>query len=147
MYQPLKFEWDNETYRLVNLDNFTNPDEYDISCSNHVYGTETVRNVEARLREDKPWADKGFAIAREQFITQEWKFPTSLQGKPAKVQKTANGLRIHSKHSVITIDKTGALCSWLVDGHETLKAPLEPYFWKPENDNQRAAHFAERLAA
>ena len=146
VYQPLKFEWDNETYRLVNLDNFTNPDEYDISCSDHVYGTETVRNVEARLREDKPWADKGFAIAREQFITQEWKFPTSLQGKPAKVQKTANGLRIHSKHSVITIDKTGALCSWLVDGHETLKAPLEPYFWKPENDNQRAAHFAERLA-
>jgi beta-galactosidase len=27
-----------------------------------------------------------------------------------------------------------------------LRAPLEPYFWKPENDNQRAAHFAQRLA-
>ena len=27
-----------------------------------------------------------------------------------------------------------------------LQAPLEPYFWKPENDNQRAAHFAERTA-
>ena len=27
-----------------------------------------------------------------------------------------------------------------------LKAPLEPYFWKPENDNQHAAHFAKRLA-
>ena len=27
-----------------------------------------------------------------------------------------------------------------------LCAPLEPYFWKPENDNQHAAHFAERLA-
>jgi beta-galactosidase len=27
-----------------------------------------------------------------------------------------------------------------------LQAPLEPYFWKPENDNQSAAHFAERTA-
>ena len=27
-----------------------------------------------------------------------------------------------------------------------LQAPLEPYFWKPENDNQHAAHFAERTA-
>ena len=27
-----------------------------------------------------------------------------------------------------------------------LQAPLEPYFWKPENDNQNAAHFAERTA-
>ena len=24
---------------------------------------------------------------------------------------------------------------------------MEPYFWKPENDNQHAAHFAERTAA
>jgi beta-galactosidase len=27
-----------------------------------------------------------------------------------------------------------------------LVGPLEPYFWKPENDNQHAAHFAERVA-
>ena len=28
-----------------------------------------------------------------------------------------------------------------------LQAPLEPFFWKPENDNQHAAHFAESTAA
>ena len=27
-----------------------------------------------------------------------------------------------------------------------LQAPLEPYFWKPENDNQSAAGFARRVA-
>ena len=32
------------------------------------------------------------------------------------------------------------------DGEEILQSPLEPYFWKPENDNQSAAHFAERVA-
>ncbi|MBR5697598.1 MAG: beta-galactosidase [Prevotella sp.] len=147
VYQPLTFEWDDETYRIVNRDCFTDPDEYDISCSDQVYGTEIVRNVEARLREDKPWAEKGFAVAREQFVLQSWNFPTTLEGKPAKVEKTANGMKVHTRQGVITIDKTGAVGSWVVEGKEMLCAPLEPYFWKPENDNQHAAHFAERLAA
>jgi beta-galactosidase len=146
VYQPLKFEWENETYSVINRDYFTNPDEYDISCSDVVYGTEILRNVEARLREDKPWAGKGFVVAREQFIAQKWNFPTSLQGKPAKTQKAPYGVKAHFKHGVVTIDHTGALCSWIVDGQEILKSPLEPYFWKPENDNQHAAHFAEQVA-
>ena len=32
-------------------------------------------------------------------------------------------------------------------GEELLQAPLVPSFWKPENDNQTAAHFAQRTAA
>ena len=147
VYQPLKFEWHDDTYSVINRDYFTNPDEYDISCSDAVYGTETLRNVEARLREDKPWAGKGFVVAREQFVLQQWEFPTALEGKPAKIQKTPQGLKAYFKRGVVTIDGTGALSSWIVDGQEMLKAPLEPYFWKPENDNQHAAHFAERVAA
>ena len=146
VYQPLSFEWDEETYRIVNRDCFTETDEYDISCSDLVYGTETLRNIEARLREDKPWAKKGFVVAREQFVLQSWNFPTTLEGKPAKVQKTANGIIAYTQRGAITIDQTGTISSWIVDGQEMLKAPLEPYFWKPENDNQHAAHFAERLA-
>ncbi len=147
VYQPLNFEWENETYRLINRDSFTDPEEYDISCSDVAYGTETLRNVEARLREDKPWADKGFVVAREQFVLQTWEFPTTLEGKPAQIQKTSQGLKAYFKRGVVTVDGTGALSSWIVDGQEMLKAPLEPYFWKPENDNQHAAHFAERVAA
>jgi beta-galactosidase len=147
VYQPLKFEWHDDTYSVINRDYFTHPDEYDISCSDAVYGTETLRNVEARLREDKPWASKGFAVARQQFVLQQWEFPTALEGKPAKIQKTPQGLKAYFKRGVVTIDGTGALSSWIVDGQEMLKAPLEPYFWKPENDNQHAAHFAERVAA
>ncbi|MBQ9649730.1 MAG: hypothetical protein IJV25_04840 [Prevotella sp.] len=37
------------------------------------------------------------------------------------------------------------MTSWIVDGQEMLEAPLEPYFWKPENDNQHAAGFAQRV--
>jgi beta-galactosidase len=147
VYQPLKFEWGNETYNIINRDSFTDPEEYDICCSDLVYGTETLRNIEARLKEDKPWASKGFAVARQQFVLQQWEFPTALEGKPAKIQKTPQGLKAYFKRGVVTIDGTGALSSWIVDGQEMLKAPLEPYFWKPENDNQHAAHFAERVAA
>ena len=147
VYQPLKFEWGNETYNIINRDNFTDPEEYDISCSDLVYGTETLRNIEARLREDKPWANKGFTVARQQFVLQQWEFPTTLEGNPALIKKTPQGLKAYFKRGVVTIDGTGALSSWIVDGQEMLKAPLEPYFWKPENDNQHAAHFAERVAA
>ena len=146
VYQPLKFEWHDDTYSVINRDYFTNPDEYDISCSDAVYGTETLRNVEARLREDKPWAGKGFVVAREQFVLQQWEFPTAIEGKPAMIQKTPQGLKIYFNHGIATINGTGALSSWIVDGQEMLKAPLEPYFWKPENDNQHAAHFAEQVA-
>ena len=149
VYQPIYFKQDSvhaDKYRIINNDCFTPLSDYNITHSETSYGSEVLLNIEAQLKEDKPWADKGFAVARDQFVLQAWKFPKALDGKPAKVQKTANGLRIHTKHNVITIDKTGALCSWLVDGHEMLKAPLEPYFWKPENDNQHAANFAERLA-
>ena len=147
VYQPLKFEWHDDTYSVINRDYFTNPDEYDISCSDAVYGTETLRNVEARLREDKPWAGKGFVVAREQFVLQQWEFPTAIEGKPAMIQKTPQGLKIYFNHGIATINGTGALSSWIVNGQEMLKAPLEPYFWKPENDNQHAAHFAEQVAA
>ena len=34
----------------------------------------------------------------------------------------------------------------MAGGQQQLAAPLEPYFWKPENDNQAAANFARRLA-
>ena len=155
VYQPISFEQYKDTiyshdhldaFHIINHDQFTPLSDYNITHSEISYGSEVLLNIEAQLKEDKPWANKGFAVAREQFVLQSWNFATELKGKPAKIQKTANGLRAHTKRGAVTIDKTGALCSWIVDGHEMLKAPLEPYFWKPENDNQSAAHFAERVA-
>jgi len=156
VYQPISFEQYKDTiysydpldaFRIINHDQFTSPSEYDITHSEETYKSEVLMNVEARLKEDKPWASKGFAVARQQFVLQQWEFPTALEGKPAKIQKTPQGLKAYFKRGVVTIDGTGALSSWIVDGQEMLKAPLEPYFWKPENDNQHAAHFAERVAA
>ena len=76
----------------MKIDIKADPDEYEIISSDLVYGTETLRNVEARLREDKPWAKKGFVVAREQFVLHEWSFPTALEGKPAKYMARLIGI-------------------------------------------------------
>ena len=146
VYQPLKFELNNGRLNIINRDQFTSPYEYAIVRDTVTIDNERLLNVYAQLKKDKPWAKKGFTVAREQFVLNPYNWPTTLQGKPAKVQKTANGLRVHTMRGAVTIDKTGAMTSWIVDGHEILNAPLEPYFWKPENDNQSAAHFAETSA-
>ena len=135
VYQPLTFTLDHESLHIVSREYFTDPGEYDITCDTVSFGSERVLNVHARLREDKPWAEKGFVMASEQFILQPYVyplFPDVRQQRSGKAQVTIDG---------------NVLSSWVVDGREMLQAPLEPYFWKPENDNQRAAHFAERTAS
>ncbi len=134
VYQPLTFKRDEHdgTIRIINRDSFTVPSEYDITCDTVTYGSERLLNVYARLKEDKPWAEKGFVVAREQFVLK----PYEYQLLPAKKS---------NENAEVTINGN-TLSSWIVDGREVLQGPLEPYFWKPENDNQRAAHFAERTA-
>ena len=134
VYQPLTFERDEHdgSIRIINRDSFTNPSEYDITCDTVSFGSERLLNVYARSKEDKPWAAKGFVVAREQFVLQPYEYPSL----PAKKSKRKAKVKINGN----------TLSSWIVDGREVLQGPLEPYFWKPENDNQHAAHFAERTA-
>ena len=146
VYQPLQFVKEGDQIRIINHDSFTDTSEYDITYDTlHING-ETLLNVSARLRRDTPWAKAGFAVSSEQFVLQPYAFPSELAGKAGKVQKQDGNIVVTTDHGSVTIDPTGALVSWLVDGIQLLQAPLEPYFWKPENDNQHAAHFAERLA-
>ena len=156
VYQPLTFVHEGDSIRIINRDQFTALDEYDyyyeLSRNGEIAGggplnlkgerielpyypddNELTMTIEARLREDKPWAKAGFAVAREQFVLREYIFPW---GKPSTTQASAKNITISGY----------ALTSWTIDGCEMLQAPLEPYFWKPENDNQHAAHFAERVA-
>ena len=133
VYQPLTFVRQGKEVSIVNRDSFTDASEYDITHDTVTIDGETLLNVAARLREDKPWAKKGFAVAGEQFVLTPYDFAKPV-APAAKV--TAKGITIEGN----------ALTSWIVDGREMLQAPLEPYFWKPENDNQHAAHFAERVA-
>ena len=156
VYQPITFVLEGEEIRLINRDQFTALDEYEYyytlarngeeaggglldlkgDCIELPYypdDNELTMTIEARLKEDKPWAEKGFAVACEQFVLREYIFPWGIT--PDEKAPAPN----------ITIEGN-TLTSWIVGGQEMLQAPLEPYFWKPENDNQHAAHFAERTA-
>ena len=173
VYQPIQFVHQaDSTIRIVNRNWFTDIDEYEYYCE--VYhngelvtgelarvkdgcfeipypyfpyeGPELVLNVYARLRHDTPWAKEGFVVAREQFILKPEEFFLAFAGRDTVAEETGEGFVAPTENGSITISKTGALTSWVVKGKEMLQAPLEPYFWKPENDNQHAAHFAERTA-
>ena len=132
VYQPLQFTLKDNQLNIINRDCFTDISEYDITRDTIVIDGERLLNVYARLKEDKPWAQKGFVVASEQFVLSPYAFPKS-------VTPTAD-----ASAKSITIEGN-ALTSWVVDGREMLQAPLEPYFWKPENDNQHAAGFAGRV--
>ena len=141
VYQPLTFERDSVdgSIRIINRDYFTAVEEYAISYDTLRYGGEVVLNVAASLKEDRPWAKKGFVVAREQFVLEPWTF--NLQDVAVSPQASAA-----KKETCALVVDGNTLTSWIVDGHEVLAAPLEPYFWKPENDNQNAAGFARRTA-
>ena len=173
VYQPLSFTREDDSIRIINHDLFTGIDEYDYCCevyrggrlvaesipslqgdkfripfpSDSSGGEELIVNVSSRLRHDTPWAEAGFTIAREQFVLNPGTGWPAFAGTPAKVQKTPEGLVAHTDRGTVTVNSSGALVSWVVDGEEMLCRPLEPYFWKPENDNQHAAQFARRLGA
>ncbi len=176
VYQPLKFVYEDGNVRIINRDFFTDVDEYEYtyefladgkvretggltlqgntlifpSIQAPVVGggpfPELSIYVEARLKEDKPWAQKGYVVAREQFVTKPSSFPATLTGTPAESRQEDGGVLVTTNQGSVMIDNTGAITSWMVDGKQMLQAPLEPYFWKPENDNQGAAGFARRVA-
>ena len=142
VYQPLQFERKADgTIHIINRDYFTDPSQYDITYDTLRYDGEMLLNVAARLKEDRPWAPKGFVIAREQFVLTPYAFPVNHGDK----SRDSLGSSDHGPVPMIHIDGN-KLTSWIVDGSEVLQAPLEPYFWKPENDNQSAAGFARRVA-
>ena len=175
VYQPIHFLLNeaDSTVTIQNRDWFTDIHAYEYYCEVYHNGelvtgelarmddngrfhipypyypyddAELILNVYARLKEAKPWAPEGFTVAREQFVLKPHEFWLAFGGKPAQAKKGDEGIVVTTGRGTITIDNTGALTSWIVDGSQLLQAPLEPYFWKPENDNQHAAHFAERLA-
>ncbi|MDE5586701.1 MAG: DUF4981 domain-containing protein, partial [Muribaculaceae bacterium] len=172
VYAPIWFIRDAETIRLQNNDSFTPLDAYDYHYKllkggvvaeegNLTIDGETLKipeftpdesgiwlNVYACLREPTLWADKGYPVASEQFELA----PYSIVAKPSEgkapcVSRNAGSVNIHVDRSEMTVDPSGSLVSWKIDGKELLAGPLEPYFWKPVNDNQNQnGYYKEKMS-
>lgn len=108
---------------------------------------EIILNLYARLKKPTLWAETGFTVAREQFVLKS--------ETPQKIEAAGNELTTNEKESELIIEAgdsrfsfvkaSGALSSWKVTGKELLKGSLEPYFWKPANDNQKRNGYDKRL--
>lgn len=171
VYQPIWFSRDGDFIKLTNHDSFTPLGAYDYRYEiltggdKSAHGTlelegdkiripEFVKddsgvwvNVYACLREPTQWADKGHVVASDQFELAPYLPHVPLcSGKSPKVTRKDGNTVVKTADSEITIDASGALVSWKKAGREVLYAPLEPYFWKPTNDNQdKNGYYNEKM--
>lgn len=149
VYQPIWFSYENGEVKKVSMDPFVSVNDFAYEETREVVNGETLINVKALLKEDKPWAKKGTVICHEQFVEGKYLYPTELS-KTKKPEVTCDNEHVTittAKGTLIIDAQTGALTQYEVNGENLLKAPLEPYFWKAENDNQSKANFAQRVAA
>ena len=164
IYQPLNFEKIDDTHvKVINRDWFTSLDEYDYSVvfydsrngksdvipigkpdENGIlnipdYNGSVLKRaftVRASLPDPVLWAEKGYTVAYDQFVSKEDIMVRMLDmesvSKPISPKKADKYLN----KGGFGFDSLGALVSWNNQGKEILAGPLEPYFWKPANDNQ-----------
>jgi beta-galactosidase len=164
VYQPLNFEKIDDTHvRVINRNWFTTLDEYDYSAkffdvingeSDVISLSEPDENglltipkkennipkraltVMASLPQSELWADKGYIVAYDQFV-----HVSSSLDRPYDVEELAKSIKPAKAMKYLekggySLDSLGTLVSWKYHDREILAGPLEPYFWKPANDNQ-----------
>ena len=164
VYQPLKFEKIDETHvKVINRDWFTSLDEYDYSArffdvvngesdvvslskpdengiltipNQETYIPKRALTVRASLPQSELWADQGFVVAYDQFV-----HVSSSLDRPFIVEELAKSIKPskamkYLEKSGYSFDSLGTLVGWKYQDREILSEPLEPYFWKPANDNQ-----------
>jgi beta-galactosidase len=104
-------------------------------------------NLSAQLKAPVLWAEEGFRVAHEQFVLKNGTVET-LQATHGhlNVQENPEDIDINGENFQIVFSKgNGALVSWIRNNNELLQGPLEPYFWKPANDNQKRNNYNRRL--
>ncbi|NOX55816.1 MAG: DUF4981 domain-containing protein [Planctomycetes bacterium] len=122
------------------------------------------------LAEDKPWADRGFRVAWDQFklpapsersaAVRPAPSPGAPPGDTARKRTASRRLgppQLHERPDTFRIvgpsfvveigRRRGELRSYEAGGTKLLVAPLEPNFWKVPNDNQMRNGYVRRLGA
>jgi len=148
VYQPIHFKLGSEGIEEYSVDPFVKVTDFAYKHTTTYCNGDTLLEAYALLKEDTPWGKKGDIVASEQFVVESYNYPEiiSTSKKAPKIVTSSEGYLIKTDVSTILIDNNGALKEINIDSKNILKGELTPYFWKPENDNQRAAGFAQRVA-
>ena len=147
-YQPIHFHYDNGRLVYESVDPFVSVDDFDYHTE-EVLGErgERLLNVSAVLRQDTPWASKGTVVAYDQFVVKQYQYAPAFSGKLSNADVVRTDTTITLFKQIVLDTRTGAITRFCLDGFEYFQAPLEPYFWKPLNDNQRANGYRQRLGS
>lgn len=114
-------------------------------------GDEVVLDVRLMLKDDTSWAKRDHLYAWGQLALTEsdWKSSaastSAAEGGEMKAVENDKILTLSNDKVSMKFDHNdGALTSYVIDGTETLAAPLRPNFWRAPNDNDRANGFVGR---
>ncbi len=121
---------------------------------------EVLVNVAVRLKEAEPLLPAGHAVARQQFVMQEW-LGSVLTGDASSVSSYPRTALEVDETSADCLLVKGEGCEWsfgrmdgflthyVVDGCEQLAegSKLMPNFWRAPTDNDMGANLHKRLAA
>nr|WP_294930234.1 glycoside hydrolase family 2 TIM barrel-domain containing protein [uncultured Flavobacterium sp.] len=103
--------------------------------------SEYFLNIEFQLSKDEFWAEKGFAVATDQFLLKKKDSQNTAETnskEKATVSETNTAYKIEGKAYQISISKAnGALTSYKFNNDEQVFAPLLPNFTRPLTDNDR----------
>lgn len=132
--------------RTINLDLNIQPQEsqiltIDISDLEMKKATEYFINFEATSKIDRPFIEKGFVIAHDQFrlpIDQLTKDTPEIEGEDLTIESSDTMVKIFNDKVNFAFDKTeGCVTSYSVNGQEFMANSFgfRPNFWRPPNDN------------
>ena len=103
-------------------------------------GSEYLADIHFSLAEDKPWAQKGFEVASDQFALTGLSKRNAQQKQlpPVTVLNESNDCTVSGRGFELTVDKrNGALTSYKWKNKEHVFRPLMPHFTRPLTDNDK----------
>lgn len=109
---------------------------------------EYIITISAHTKGEVNWAPNGFIVAKEQFILKAYDYGSTVNSlvKVTMLETSDSHLTIQGNQFSVSFNKNnGALEHYVYEDEEYIVNPLEPYFWKPPNDNQERNGYSQRL--
>ena len=112
-------------------------------------GVDYWLDIVYRLKEDKPYALRGFEAGRYQFALPAAAPVRAAAARSAVVSRTERSVTLTAGNVTATVDAaTGYLSGYAVRGRGLMRSPLVPNFWRASTDNDRRGwRTRERMGA